>query len=77
MDLLGSGNVRPRKPHQCWHCRETVPAGSYTYTQRWAEQGKAYTIYLHLDCHHACCACDHWHWGECTGGECKRGKGPE
>ena len=72
MHQLSAGTRKTRKPHECFHCGETIPAGSVVAYQANVEDGQAYTLYLHPECDAACTECG-WRDGECFGYCCKRG----
>ena len=74
---LNSGVRTTRKPHECWHCHETIPARENAIWQTNVDDGSAYTLYLHPECMTACASCPEYPYGECLGGCCVRGSTEE
>ncbi len=48
-EIIGLGERQTRKPHQCFDCYRTIPAGERCYFFT-GKTDYVYTIYSHLDC---------------------------
>jgi len=79
MNRINDGIRKARNRHYCWHCNGHIEPGEMGYWQTNVDDcDDIYTIYMHPECERACCECEEYGHGECTGGECRRGLvGPE
>jgi hypothetical protein len=70
-NLLRDGYVKTRKPHKCFGCQETIPAGVRVYHQTCVDDGTAYDIYMCDSCREWCgnqVRVDYWNSGKTVKG---------
>ena len=57
IETINEGTRKTRKPHKCFDCYTTIPAGTVVYFFTGKMDGRVYTLYFHQDCK---AAADHY-----------------